>query len=292
MHRSVLAALAALLALPAVSLAADRSATLDADHRAFSWDTAAGPGLFEFEDCDGNTSTCDSTLVTVAEPGELVASIVADPTLSDVNLRIWGTNGAGEPDAIVAEGNGLTAEEKLVANIEEPGRYVVEIVNETGYGAVHGTAELLGDDQEFSVAAPEKKTTLNTEKATYTWDGIGGNGLVFDCGELAPALQPCDQVLVHITEPGSLAVTMSDAAPTTVLDYLSIYTSDKAGTKSDDRVIAQGIDFSKPNQQAAVGGLEPGYYLVEIGWLVAANGTYKGTVDFAPTPPDEEEEEL
>jgi hypothetical protein len=290
MHKSVLATLVALLVAPAPALAADHTTTLDATKRVFTWDSKAGTGVFEFQDCAGATSTCDTTLVNVAEPGTLVASIVADPTLADANLRIWGAKPNGEPIGIVAEANGLIPNEKLAVPVEEPGTYLIETTHEAGYGVVHGTAELLGDGEEFSLAAPAKKATLDATKPAYAWDGIAGNGLVFDCGEVAPAVQPCDQVLVHLTEPGDLSVEMADSAPTVVLDYLSIYQSDKAGTKADDRVVGQGINFASPNQSAGASGLEPGYYLIEVGWLLAANGTYKGTATFTPAVPEEVEE--
>lgn len=284
----IVLALALALALPATAAAADRGATLSQTAKKYEWVSKAGTGALELQDCSGPSSTCDATLLKVDDPGTLVASITADPTLTDANLRVSLSNAAGQEIAVAAEATGLTADEKLAVPVETAGYYLVTTTNETGYGAVHGTAELLGPEDGFSVAAPEKRTTLDAAKPEFAWDGIAGNGLVFDCGEVAPALQPCDQVLVHLTEPGSLSAAMSDSAPTTVLDYMTIYASDPAGTKSDDRVLAQGIDFASPNQQAVAADLQPGYYLVEVGWLLAANGTYKGSVTFAPQPPEDD----
>ena len=50
---------------------------------------------------------------------------------------------------------------------------------------------------------------------------------------------------------------------------------------------AQGVSPTSPNQAAGAGDLEPGYYLIEIGWLAAVDGTYKGTATFTPALPDE-----
>jgi hypothetical protein len=284
MHKTFLA-LAVALALPATAVAADRTAELGAAAKTFKWDTAAAPGTFELQDC-GPTTGCDATLLHVTDPGTLVASITADPTLTDANLSIEGSNAEGKEIGVIAQATGLTADEKLAVPVEQPGWYIVKIVDETGFGAVHATAELLGAGDEFSVAAPAKRSALDAEHPTYSWEGTG-SGAVFDCGELAPAFQPCDDILIHLTEPGDLSAAMSDASQTTALDYMTIYQSDKAGTKSDDAVLAQGVSPTTPNQAAGAGDLEPGYYLIEIGWLAAVNGTYKGTATFTPALPDE-----
>lgn len=287
MHKTFLALAVAALALPATAAAADHTATLSQTAKTFTWASAAAPGTFELQGC-GPTTGCDTTLLHVADAGTLVASITADPTMNDANLQIATSDATGKAGGVMAEATGLSADEKLAVAVEQPGYYLVTITDETGYGAVHGTAELLGPGDEFSVAASAKRSALNAAKPTFTWDGLGGNGLVFDCGEVAPALQPCDDILVHLTEPGDLSAEMSDAAPTTALDYMTIYQSDPAGTKSDDRVLAQGIDATSPNQRAAALGLDPGYYLIEIGWLAAVNGTYKGTATFTPFVPEEQ----
>jgi hypothetical protein len=288
MHKSVLATLVALLVAPATALSADHTTTLDAAKRVFTWDSKAGTGAFEFQTCAGATSTCDTTLVTVAEPGTLVASIVADPTLADANLRIWDTKANGEPTGVIAEATGLTANEKLAVPVEEPGRYLIETTHEAGYGVVHGTAELLLAGDEFSVAAPAKKTALDVAKPSYDWDGLAGSGAVFDCGEVAPAAQPCDEVLVHITAPGDLSVAMTDSAPTVAWNYLAIYSSNQAGTHTDEGELGSASAPNNPNQSASASGLEPGYYLIRVGWLAGVNGSYKGHVTFSPAPPEEE----
>jgi hypothetical protein len=286
MHKPFLAVAVALV-LPATAAAADHTATLDQTAKTFKWDSTAGPGTFELQGC-GATTGCDTTLLHVTDPGTLVASITADPTLTDANLRIALSNAAGDEVAVAAEATGLIADEKLAVPVEDAGYYLVTITDETGFGAVHGTAELLGDGDEYSVAAPDKRAALDAAHPTYSWDGIAGNGVVFDCGEVAPAVQPCDDILIHLTEPGDLSAAMSDASATTVLDYMTIYQSDKAGTKNDDAVLAQGIGATNPNPAAGAGDLEPGYYLIEIGWLAAVNGTYKGTATFTPRLPEDQ----
>ena len=293
MRTSILAALAALLALPAAA-SAGGTATLGGATNLYEWDTAAGPGAYEMQACGGPTTACDSTIVTVTEPGTLIAAITADPTLLDANLFVYGLKPNGERLGIVAQANGLIADEKVSLPVGEPGLYEIEVVNVLGYGAVHGTAELLGDDDGFSVAAPEKRNVFGEEAGSFEWEGIAGNGLVFDCGELAPALQPCDQVLVRVAVPGDLAVSVSNSPQTVAWDYLTVYRSDHAGTKADDRVVAQTNDPTNPNPSARAGGLDPGYYLIEVGWLAGVNGTYDGKAVFTPTPPEEElpEEEL
>jgi hypothetical protein len=290
---------AAALTGAAPALAADHSGTLSVSARTFKWDSAAAPAAdpLALAGCPDPRVTCETTLIHVADTGglpqQLVVSVTSDDTLAHTDLTLYASNAEGARfDELGTTSTIGQVPAGHVITEARKGYYLAVTTHRFGYGAAHGTAELLGEGQEFAAAAPAKRATLSAAKTQYKWAGIGGNGAVFDCGEIAPQVQPCDFVLVHITEPGDLTATLSDAAPTTADNYLKIYASDKAGSKSDETELATNLDPLNSNKSVGAAGLAPGYYLVQVGWLAAVNGTYNGTIDFTPTPPDEGAEEL
>ena len=122
-------AVAGAIAIPAFA-APDRSSTLNAATTKFEWDGGPVTGT------PVNDVEVDDTLLTIETPGSLkVNTKEPDDTSVDIDILIYKSNAAGEPqgDPVKTAETG-SAEETVTANVTE-GKYLVRVI---GWLAVEG----------------------------------------------------------------------------------------------------------------------------------------------------------
>ena len=143
-------------------------------------------------------------------------------------------------------------------------------------------------------AAPDRTFTLSSAQTTATWQGKLGTGFTEfsdqprlpQCG--TAIVHDCDYTLIHVAEPGTIAVHTTPDGPQTVDTALAIYDSDASGTKGDQEAFS---DQSSPSADEAtsVENDQPAgtdvYYLVELNYLVVLGGQPDATATFTPLPP-------
>ena len=145
-----------------------------------------------------------------------------------------------------------------------------------------------------ALAAPNRTTTLSSSALTFAWDGGPGNGIgqngtggtpvgfaTFRCTQV---VYECDDTLVELKEGGALTADIKAGSGSTDLD-VRIIKSDSAGTADPAE---NGIAFDEQttaDAKATAKSLKPGFYVVRVLFFNATQGTYKGTLTFAPPPP-------
>ena len=140
-----------------------------------------------------------------------------------------------------------------------------------------------------ALAAPDRSFDLTATSPTASWNGKLGTGfVVFSDIPQLPAcgtavVHDCDYTLLHVTEPGTIAVQTAADGPSTVDVALTIYDSDASGAKLDSWGTS---DDSNADETAAVDNLAPdgtdAYYLVEINYTIIAGGQPAATATFTP----------
>lgn len=152
--RIALACAVLALAAPSSALAApDRSTTLDATNKTFSWDAPAetslgGPLLWSNDDPEGScaqdvTLYCDRTWLKVAVPGDIAASLPdgGDGATHDWDLYLYEADDAGNPTRMIQESFNIGAPEAVGLAEAPAGNYVVLILyyNSLGISGPSGT---------------------------------------------------------------------------------------------------------------------------------------------------------
>lgn len=299
MHKrfcAVSVTVAALLLTAAPALAAPtRTFTLSESDATFSWTSQPATGAQGAVPC-ASDGVCDAPqdvgLIKADDPGTLVVTTAASgPSTQDVDLALYASDAQGNVGELIMDSAGADATERTSVMVPEPGYYLAVVRYYTAVqGTFRGVATLHPPSVEWLDFAPRHKA-LTAEDNTFDWTGTG-NGILLDCG--ATAVNECDYTLVRIEEAGDITADIT-TSPSGVFNYLQIYASNPAGDPLGEP-LADGVglvDPANPDHGAPVtataSGLAPGYYVVQMGWFVAAQDEIAGRVTFTPAPPEDEE---
>lgn len=284
-------AAAVLFAAPAVA-APTKTVTVSETAATAQWDGAPASGVQGVVPCasDGVCDALQETILVKADnPGTLVVTTApGGPSTQDVDLALYTSDADGTPGELIMDSAGADADERTSTLVPEAGYYLAVVSYFTALeGSYRGVATLHPPSVEWLDFAPRHKA-LTAEDNTFDWTGTG-NGILLNCG--ATSVNECDYTLVRIEETGDLTADIT-TSPSGVFNYLQIYASNPAGDPLGEP-LADGtglVDPANPDHGAPVtataSGLEPGYYVVQMGWFVAVQDAIAGKVTFTPVAPD------
>lgn len=133
-------------------------------------------------------------------------------------------------------------------------------------------------------AAPARSTELVANGTAFTWSDGPRNALGTEATDpprmklCDPTGWPCDDTLIHVTEPGTLTLNAkADGLIRPDVDVY-LYMSDADGTEGDlwDQSESTSAD------ETLVEDLDPGYYLFRVAYFSGLQVSYDGSAALTP----------
>lgn len=153
---------------------------------------------------------------------------------------------------------------------------------------------LLAGTIAFATAAPAQadikgKITTGSEKVTTSWTGVGSGQLgaqtVTDEVGCQPIIHECWDVLVEVTEDGTLQFGTTSTDPKAPDTDLQIFESDAEGNVDIKSPLAESAAADPTPDEFAASSVKAGrFYVLRIDYTIATFGEVLGTMTFKPKP--------